>query len=300
MGKPKISIIVPVYNAENYIHRCMKSILSQTFTDFECILVDDCSSDSSPALCDDYARQDARVKVIHKEQNGGPSLARETGFENAAGEYIQFVDSDDLIEPDMVERMYSEAASNNCDLVYCHWYRYNGLNQILYEKSPALTNDFVMNIKALNFGWGCVLWNKLARREMYEKVCFPKSSSCEDTYITTQLLFFVKSIGRVDAPLYHYMYSPSSIMNSSKNLRKRHLEEKENFLRILDFIRKNFQGETSRFEPELSKTMNQRLNPKAIMKMKIKKALKLMLPYGIITSREFSKAKSKIAEARGH
>ena len=104
---PKISIIVPVYNVEKYLEKCVRSILAQTFTDFELILVDDGSPDSSGAMCDQFAEQDQRVKVIHKE-NGGLSDARNAGIEIATGEYLGFVDSDDYIADDMYETLYNQ------------------------------------------------------------------------------------------------------------------------------------------------------------------------------------------------
>lgn len=113
-----ISVIVPVYKAEKYLERCVNSILNQTYRDLELILVDDGSPDGSPELCDRFAQQDSRVRVIHKE-NGGVSTARNAGLEAARGEYIAFVDSDDWIEPYMYETMLSAAQKHNCDVVMC-------------------------------------------------------------------------------------------------------------------------------------------------------------------------------------
>ncbi len=114
----QISIIIPIYNTGKYLHRCVKSILSQTLTDLELILVNDGSVDESGQICDEYARMDSRVKVIHKK-NEGVSIARNTGIEAAQGEYIGFIDSDDWIEPDMYEELYSMAISKKCDIVMC-------------------------------------------------------------------------------------------------------------------------------------------------------------------------------------
>ena len=113
-----VSIIVPVYNTGSYLHKCIKSILSQTLESFELILVNDGSVDESGQICDEYARQDARIKVIHKK-NEGVSIARNTGISVAQGEYIGFIDSDDWIEPDMYETLYKLAVSNECDVVMC-------------------------------------------------------------------------------------------------------------------------------------------------------------------------------------
>ncbi len=114
----KLSIIIPIYNTGIYLHKCIKSILSQKLEDFELILVDDGSKDDSGEICDEYAEKDKRVKVIHKE-NQGVSIARNTGIEMAEGEYIGFVDSDDWIEADMYETLYNLAISNKCDIVMC-------------------------------------------------------------------------------------------------------------------------------------------------------------------------------------
>lgn len=114
----KLSIIVPIYNTGIYLHKCIKSILSQKLTDFELILVDDGSKDESGAICDEYANLDKRVKVIHKK-NEGVSIARNTGISVAEGEYIGFVDSDDWIEADMYETLYNLATSKECDIVMC-------------------------------------------------------------------------------------------------------------------------------------------------------------------------------------
>ena len=118
---PKISIIVPVYNVEKYLEKCVRSILAQTFTDFELILVDDGSPDSSGAMCDQFAEQDQRVKVIHKE-NGGLSDARNAGIEIATGEYLGFVDSDDYIADDMYELLYTNIVKEDADLSICGIY----------------------------------------------------------------------------------------------------------------------------------------------------------------------------------
>ena len=115
---PKISVIVPVYKVEKYLERCVNSILNQTCNDLELILVDDGSPDSCPELCDRFAQQDARIRVIHKE-NGGVSTARNAGLEAAQGAYIAFVDSDDWLEPDMYEKMMAVAEAQDCDVVMC-------------------------------------------------------------------------------------------------------------------------------------------------------------------------------------
>ena len=116
--KPKISVIIPVYNVEKYLNRCVDSILNQSLQDFEIILVNDGSTDSSPKICDEYAQQDERIRVIHK-QNARVAAARNDGIKVAQGEFISLIDSDDWIEPTMLEEMYSTATQFGCDFVMC-------------------------------------------------------------------------------------------------------------------------------------------------------------------------------------
>ena len=118
--QPKISVIIPVYKVEKYLDRCVNSVLNQTLKDIEVILIDDGSPDGCPAMCEEYKKKDNRVRVIHKE-NGGLGYARNSGLEIATGEYIAFVDSDDFIEEDMYESLYSDAIKYNADVVLQGW-----------------------------------------------------------------------------------------------------------------------------------------------------------------------------------
>ena len=135
---PKVSIIVPVYNAEKYLHRCVDSILAQTFTDWECILVDDGSPDGSGAICDAYARQDKRIKVVHKE-NGGVSAARNVALDWVDGRWLAFLDSDDAIYPNALQAMIDGAEQNDLDLIQCHFNREYEEGQVAAEATEVLT-----------------------------------------------------------------------------------------------------------------------------------------------------------------
>ena len=119
MENPKVSILVPIYNVEKYLSRCIESVLSQDFRDYELILVDDGSPDRCPQICDEYAKKDSRIKVIHKK-NGGLSDARNIGLDIATGEYVMFIDSDDFVDIDMMESMMNNMIDNNVDLVVCN------------------------------------------------------------------------------------------------------------------------------------------------------------------------------------
>ena len=118
MKHPKISIIIPVYNVEKYLDRCIDSIINQSLKDIEIILVDDGSPDNCPQLCDEWAKKDSRIKVIHKE-NAGLGMARNTGMQHATGEYIAFIDSDDYVDLDMYAKLLEKAELHNADIVYC-------------------------------------------------------------------------------------------------------------------------------------------------------------------------------------
>ena len=256
MGSPQISIIIPVYNAEKYIHRCIDSVISQTFTDFECILIDDCSSDGSPKICDDYAKRDKRIKVIHKTHNEGSSLARKIGLENSTSEYVMYIDSDDWIDNDMLEKLYSQAVSQDYDIVYCDYYFHDILGDTEYKKMPHLTDDFVNNIRLSVLGKdGSMVWNKLVKRGIYEKIIFPKSSYAEDRYITAQVFFYSRKITYVNFAPYHYHCNKFSLEQNPKFMRKRYLESKNNFGELFDFLKKTTDNYPSAFEPELSKRM---------------------------------------------
>lgn len=118
---PKVSIIIPVYKAESYLHRCIDSILAQTFADWELLLIDDGSPDRSGDICDEYAVKDKRIRVYHKK-NGGVSSARQKGLDMARGEYVIHVDPDDWVEPSMLTELFAKAKAENADMVICDFY----------------------------------------------------------------------------------------------------------------------------------------------------------------------------------
>jgi len=281
MPCPKISIIIPIYNAERYIHRCIDSILAQTFTDFECILVDDCTPDNSGKICDEYAKKDERVKVIHSGKNKGSSLSRKIGLDNSSGKYILYVDADDYIETFMVEMMYKKAATQNYDIVYCDFYKYSKENPLELKKVPfLLTDSFVSNCKRciLDLGFG-YLWNKLVKRTIYEKVEFPVDNFHEDLFISTQVLFFSNKFGYVSEALYHYTYNHFSQFNNKQQIWNRHREGKNNLKRIIHFLRINHGEDLSVFEPELSIRLAnaKKRNPYRIFYKKIKKGVRKII-----------------------
>lgn len=206
MKNPLISVIVPVYKAENYIHKCVDSLLSQSFKDFEVILVDDGSPDNSGKICDEYALMDDRVNVIHKN-NGGVSSARQCGLDNAIGDYIIHADPDDWVEPDMLEGLYSKALEDDSDMVICDYFMNKGEEQIYVEQNMPV-NDPESLIKGFLSGTihgSC--WNKLIKRICFidNNITFPKEFNlCEDLYVNTLVASKIKKIAYLPKAYYHY------------------------------------------------------------------------------------------------
>ncbi len=163
MNNPKVSIIVAVYKAEDYLHRCVDCLLAQTFTDFEILLVDDGSPDRSGEICDKYAEKDNRVRVFHKE-NGGVSSARQCGLDHALGEYTIHADSDDWVEPNMLEELYKKAKEEDADMVICDFYKNYEDKQIYRKQQPsALDHETVLCELFQQKLYGSC-WNKLVKR----------------------------------------------------------------------------------------------------------------------------------------
>lgn len=202
---PVISIIVPVYNAERYINRCIDSILSQTFADFELLLIDDGSTDQSSAICDEYALRDSRVRVFHKE-NGGVSSARNLGLDHAQGDFVGWVDSDDYIDPDMYRILYNSLQINNADIVYCNLYMDYGAQKELYKLTQSYKDKHSMLV-----GWIAEPWTicctSLIKRNLYEDNCLRYPSDfnfCEDFWMSLELRLNAKQVVSLDNALYFY------------------------------------------------------------------------------------------------
>ena len=180
--KPLLSIIVPVYKVENYLQKCIDSILAQTFTDFELILVDDGSPDGCPALCDAAAAKDARVRVIH-QKNGGLSAARNAGLDVARGAWIGFVDSDDYIAPEMYEKLYRAVQSTGADLALCDYAKVDeagvpGVQTHVPVPQKSLTGRELLQ-KAY-WTTAQIAWNKLYRRTIFAQLRYPVGKLNED------------------------------------------------------------------------------------------------------------------------
>ena len=215
---PEISVIVPVYKAEKYLHRCVDSILAQTFTKFELILVDDGSPDGSGALCDEYAQKDSRVRVIHKE-NGGVASARQCGIDNATGTYTIHADPDDWVEPTMLEELYNKAIAENADMVICDFYVNIISGNIYRTQMIEDTKTIKVLDDLLNHKLHGSLWNKLIRRSCYtdNNVKFTEDLNyCEDYLICVKILVNNINVAYLNKAFYNY----DQIVNDDSITRK--------------------------------------------------------------------------------
>lgn len=227
---PEISVIVPVYNAEAYIHRCINSLLAQTFDDFEVILVDDGSLDGSGAICDDYARKNSRVRVFHKE-NGGVASARQLGVDKARGEYTIHTDPDDWVEPTMLEELYYRAKTETADMVICDFLVEEKEGSIYRVQQPTINSADVVLEELLLYRLHGSLCNKLIRRECYTlyNIAFVKGLNyCEDYLVCVKLLQKGIKVAYLNKAFYHY----DQIVNSGSITR--------NFSTALFELRKMF------------------------------------------------------------
>lgn len=203
-----ISIIVPIYNMEKLIRKCLDSILAQSFKDYECLLIDDGSKDGSPAICDEYAQKDERVKVFHKP-NGGLSDARNYGLARAYGEYTIFFDPDDWVDEDCLKDLYTKAQETDADMVICDYYNQDPY-QIKYVKQEptSLNHHDVLKDMIVGKLYGFT-WNKLLKRDLYSRYNLQYTVGmygCEDQYTMCKLLKNDIQIAYLPKAYYHYMH----------------------------------------------------------------------------------------------
>lgn len=228
---PKISVIVPVYKVEKYLDRCVESILSQTFTDFELWLVDDGSPDNCPLMCDEWAKKDNRIKVIHKK-NGGLSDARNAALDKITGEYVAFVDSDDFITNDALETLYNSLVKNDADI---------SVGNIMSFDESGKFNDFYLPSdceKILEkedlfqtMSQPCAP-SKLYKAVIYKDLRFYVGKLYEDVFIWHKVLMQVKKIVLTGKTDYYYFIRSGSIMHSEYNIR---------FTDIIDAVKERYE-----------------------------------------------------------
>lgn len=247
--RPNVSVIVPIYNVEKYLDRCMHSLVNQTLKDIEIILIDDGSIDNCPQMCDKYASQDSRIKVIHKK-NAGLGYARNSGLEVATGEYVAFLDSDDFIDERMYEILYDKAKNNNLDAVFCGCYFYtspsltikrsevlqdtiymskNSINKILFDfiaPLPEYPNDvkYMMSV-----------WHALYSLDIIHKnsitFCSEREYLSEDILFNIDYLSVTQRICFIPDPLYYYCSNEGSL---SRTYNKEKYERAKKLIIALD------------------------------------------------------------------
>lgn len=254
----KITIIIPVYNTKKYLGRCLDSILAQTFRDFECILIDDFSKDNSFEICETYAKKDERIIVLKNNENIGASLTRKKGLDYAKGEYVQFVDSDDYIETDMLEKMYEKASAENLDIVFCDLIvRQEAeniyINADIHNKSKLeVLKSVGITINATTSS----LCNKIIKKQIFNEVVFPNTSYAEDKYMSLQITYYAEKIGYINAAFYNYVKNSSSTSNNAKYELKRKTEHFDTYKNIVAFLTEKYGNGIEQFEPELSDGIN--------------------------------------------
>lgn len=216
---PLISVIVPIYNVEPYIDKCINSIINQNYKELEIILVDDGSPDNCGKICDEYAEKDLRIKVIHKK-NGGLSSARNAGLEIARGEYIGFVDSDDYIEPFMYDKLLEALLDQDCPLAICGT-AYVFENGKRIEKTRAgdiIVMNFEEALTEMNqyrkFDMGA--WSKLYKAELFDDIRFPVGKLSEDFFVMYKIFDKAKKIVFISDPAYNYLQRNNSISRNKK------------------------------------------------------------------------------------
>lgn len=243
MTKPLISVIVPVYKVEQYLERCVKSIINQTYSNLEIILVDDGSPDNCPAICDNYTCLDKRIKVFHKE-NGGLSDARNAGLEIATGEYITFVDSDDWISDNCIEVLYNSCCQYAADISIIDTVETDGTKKYENSFSAGLsmqhiyTPEEAMYVIFTQSGFNTSAWAKLYKYELIQKFRFTKGILYEDLDIMYRIFAQAKKIVFSNKAQYYYFQRAESIVHMSFD--DRHFVLLDISHRIVAFIDQNY------------------------------------------------------------
>lgn len=208
---PMISIIVPVYNVEPYLKKCLDSIAAQTYPNLEAIIVNDASTDRSGQICEYYAARDTRMHVIHFPANQGLSAARNEAVLRARGKYLTFIDSDDYAEPDLLEKLYGNLTENSADISICGtenaWAKTGSSRTYSQEETiccMARRSPFLWNV------WGKLYLTETVKAHPFNKHAF----CCEDLLFFYQVLKDIKKVSYLKEPLYHYAYRPGSLINS--------------------------------------------------------------------------------------
>lgn len=234
-----ISVIVPVYKVEKFLPFCVQSILAQTCSDWELILVDDGSPDRCGEICEQFARQDGRIRALHKE-NGGLADARNAGTAVAQGEYITYIDSDDWVAPQLLERLLEQAKITGADVVVCDMAKTDS-EEMTFENTNAGPKSFTgpqaMEAMLYQTGFDTSACGKLFRAELCQKNLFPKGRLYEDLFTIYKMLFAAQTVVYLPQVLYAYRKNPDSIMY--RKFDRRNLDELDAADAIEAFVQEN-------------------------------------------------------------
>ncbi len=221
MNENMISVIIPVYNVEQYLYDCLISVIDQSYFDIEIILVDDGSTDNSGEICNIFASRDERIKVIHKE-NGGLSSARNAGLDIARGKFIIFVDSDDYLNRDMIEKLYGALELSKAEIACCD-YTTLKFNDEISDNIEVLKQRDAISRLFDDDGFKCFAWNKIYKRSLFSNIRYPEGKLFEDITTTYQLFKKVNKIVYIKEKLYYYRQRENSITKTNFNKRNRDL-----------------------------------------------------------------------------
>lgn len=220
-----VSVIIPVYNVENYIDRCMESVLGQTYTNLEIIMIDDGSKDNSGKIIDAYAAKDSRISVVHKE-NGGQASARNLGVSKATGDYVCFVDSDDCIHEKFVETLLTMCHDTGCDLAICTYEDFTGESTDWKRELPDASVKIETPLETLDAIFSprnvetIVVWNKMYKLSNIKNVKFTEGRIFEDEEVSARLIYASTKVARVEKPMYYYFQNNSGTMGGEFTLKK--------------------------------------------------------------------------------
>lgn len=233
--KDTVSVIIPVYNVEKYLKECIESVINQTYKNIEIIIVNDGSTDGSYEICKEYQKKDSRIKLINKK-NGGLSDARNVGIVNAKGEYLTFIDSDDIISVEFIEKMSNFLQQANIDIVCCRYTRFKNLKEIKndnnYKEIKEMNSEEFLKLVFYQHDqtlYSVSSTNKMYKRKLFENVSFPKGKLYEDVAIIGKVIKQCENVGLIDEVMYFYRISDGSITNSKFSINKldviEHLEK---------------------------------------------------------------------------
>lgn len=241
-----VSIIIPVYNVQNYIHVCLDSVVNQTYSHLDIVLIDDGSTDDSGKICDRYAARDSRIRVIH-QQNLGAANAKNAGLDIAKGDFITFLDSDDWVEHNWIERMLCASETYDADVVECSFLMEytmgteHGSNQTELSPTSFITEEYLRMYPQM---WTCALfWNKLFKAALISDVRFHKERRCiDDEFFTYKAITGAKKVLRINDELYHYRQRRSSVTQTGEMLYQRTIDDIDILAERHEWMKEHYPG----------------------------------------------------------